>query len=242
MPRPPPLARRVAKRSIAGVRVQGEADILVKFAKCCTPVPGDDIVGFISRGHGVVIHTRDCPKALDLDPARRLDVSWDEESKTVRPVAVQVTCTDRAGLLAAISKTFTEHGVNISQAKCRTTEDGRAVNTFQVTVGHLEQLKTVLRSLTSIEGVVLGHPAVIEGRAMASNTRVTWKRRTRKHVNAGKKRKAKESKKSTPSAAELFAGMGPPEGKAGGAGSPRRSSSGFQSRRRTAKPGAKPVG
>jgi GTP pyrophosphokinase len=149
-----PAARRVAKRSIAGVRVQGEADILVKFAKCCTPVPGDDIVGFISRGHGVVIHTRDCPKALELDPARRLDVAWDEESKTLRPVAVQVTCTDRPGLLAAISKAFTEQGVNISQAKCRTTEDGRAVNTFQVTVGHLEQLKTVLRSLVSIEGVV----------------------------------------------------------------------------------------
>ena len=65
-----------------------------------------------------------------------------------------MTCNDRAGLLAAISKTFTEHGVNISQAKCRTTEDGRAVNTFQVTVGHLDQLKTVLRSLGSIEGVV----------------------------------------------------------------------------------------
>jgi GTP pyrophosphokinase len=150
----PPAARRPPKRSIAGVRVQGEADILVKFAKCCTPVPGDDIVGFISRGHGVVIHTRDCPKALELDPARRLDVSWDEESKTLRPVAVQVTCTDRPGLLAAISKTFTEQGVNISQAKCRTTEDGRAVNTFQVTVGHLDQLKTVLRSLGSIQGVV----------------------------------------------------------------------------------------
>jgi guanosine-3',5'-bis(diphosphate) 3'-pyrophosphohydrolase len=151
----PPAARRPpVKRSIAGVRVQGEADILVKFAKCCTPVPGDDIVGFISRGHGVVIHKGGCPKALELDPARRLDVSWDEESKTLRPVAVQVTCTDRPGLLAAISKTFTEQGVNISQAKCRTTEDGRAVNTFQVTVGHLEQLKTVLRSLGSIEGVV----------------------------------------------------------------------------------------
>jgi GTP diphosphokinase / guanosine-3',5'-bis(diphosphate) 3'-diphosphatase len=151
----PAVARRpVPKRSIAGVKVQGEADILVKFAKCCTPVPGDTIVGFISRGHGVVIHTRDCPKALDLDPVRRVDVSWDDESKTLRPVAVQVTCNDRPGLLAAISKSFTEHGVNISQAKCRTTEDGRAVNTFQVTVGHLDQLKTVLRSLGTIEGVV----------------------------------------------------------------------------------------
>ncbi|HVV16886.1 MAG TPA: bifunctional (p)ppGpp synthetase/guanosine-3',5'-bis(diphosphate) 3'-pyrophosphohydrolase [Polyangia bacterium] len=151
----PSAARRIVpKRSIGGIKVQGEADILVKFAKCCTPVPGDSIIGFISRGHGVVIHTRDCPKALDMDPVRRVDVSWDDESKTVRPVAVQVTCSDRPGLLAAISKSFTEHGVNISQAKCRTTEDGRAVNTFQVTVGHVDQLKTVLRSLETIQGVV----------------------------------------------------------------------------------------
>jgi GTP pyrophosphokinase len=151
---PAAVRRPVPKRSIAGIKVQGEADILVKFAKCCTPVPGDSIIGFISRGHGVVIHTRDCSKALDLDPLRRVDVSWDDESKTLRPVAVQVTCSDRPGLLAAISKSFTEHGVNISQAKCRTTEDGRAVNTFQVTVGHLDQLKTVLRTLETIEGVV----------------------------------------------------------------------------------------
>jgi GTP pyrophosphokinase len=151
---PPAVRRPPPKRSIGGIKVQGEADILVKFAKCCSPVPGDSIVGFISRGHGVVIHTRDCPKALDLDPARRVDVSWDDEAKTLRPVAVQVTCSDRPGLLAAMSKLFTEHGVNISQAKCRTTEDGRAVNTFQVTVGHLDQLKTVLRSLEGIQGVV----------------------------------------------------------------------------------------
>jgi guanosine-3',5'-bis(diphosphate) 3'-pyrophosphohydrolase len=148
------VRRPPAKRSIAGIRVQGEADILVKFAKCCSPVPGDSIVGFVSRGHGVVIHTRECPKAIDLDPLRRVEVSWDDESRTLRPVAVQVTCGDRPGLLASISKAFTENGVNISQAKCRTTEDGRAVNTFQVTVGHLEQLKTVLRSLQAIEGVV----------------------------------------------------------------------------------------
>jgi GTP pyrophosphokinase len=151
---PATIRRPAAKRSIGGIKVQGEADILVKFAKCCTPVPGDAIVGFISRGHGVVIHQRECPKALDLDPLRRVEVAWDDEARTLRPVAVQVTCSDRPGLLAAISKSFTEHGVNISQAKCRATEDGRAVNTFQVTVGHLDQLKTVLRSIAGIEGVV----------------------------------------------------------------------------------------
>src|SRR5262249_18220771 len=94
-----PLPVKRPKRSIGGIRVHGEADIVVKFAKCCSPVPGDSIVGFISRGHGVVIHTRDCPKALDLDPVRRVDVAWDDESKTLRPVAIQVSCEDRPGLL-----------------------------------------------------------------------------------------------------------------------------------------------
>ena len=88
------------------------------------------------------------------------------------------------------------------------------MNTFQVTVGHLEQLKTVLRSLGIDRRRGVGHPAVIEGRAMASNTRKTWKRRVRKHVNMGKKRKAKESRSARRrSAAELFAELGAPEGK-----------------------------
>jgi len=146
--------RRTAKRAIGGIRVQGESDILIKFAKCCSPVPGDPIIGFVSRGHGVVIHAPDCEKALALDPARRLDVSWDDESKTLRPVTVEVQADDRPGLLASISRAFTENGVNISQAKCKTSEDGKAVNTFQVSVGHVDQLKNVLRNLQSIEGVV----------------------------------------------------------------------------------------
>ena len=151
-----PLAglRRANKRAIGGVRVQGESDILIKFAKCCSPVRGDPIIGFVSRGHGVVIHTPDCEKALALDPARRLDVSWDDESKTLRPVTVEVQADDRPGLLASISRAFTDKGVNISQAKCVTSEDGKAVNTFQVSVLHVDQLKDVLRSLQTIEGVV----------------------------------------------------------------------------------------
>ena len=135
-----------------GTGLQHLANFTRMSASPCTRTPA--IERFVSRGHGVVIHTRECQKALDLDPLRRVEVAWDDETRTLRPVAVQVTCEDRPGLLASISKSFTENGVNISQAKCRTTEDGRAVNTFQVTVGHLEQLKTVLRSLHAIEGVV----------------------------------------------------------------------------------------
>jgi GTP pyrophosphokinase len=91
---------------------------------------------------------------MALDPARRLEVSWDDESKTLRPVTVEVHADDRPGLLASLSRAFTEGGVNISQAKCRTWEDGKALNTFQVTVGHVDQLKTVLRTIQSIDGVV----------------------------------------------------------------------------------------
>jgi GTP pyrophosphokinase len=83
-----------------------------------------------------------------------VEVTWDDDTKTLRPVTVEVQAEDRPGLLASISRAFTENGVNISQAKCRTSEDGKAVNTFQVSVGHLDQLKRVLRSLQTIEGVV----------------------------------------------------------------------------------------
>ncbi len=148
------LVRRPPKRSVGGVRVQGEADIVVRFAKCCTPVTGDPIVAYISRGRGVIVHTLDCKKALNLDPARRVEVAWDEETRMLRPVAVEVISTDRPGILAAISKCFGEFGVNIAQAKCKTTEDRRGINTFQVTVSHVDQLKSVVRALQGIEGVL----------------------------------------------------------------------------------------
>jgi guanosine-3',5'-bis(diphosphate) 3'-pyrophosphohydrolase len=146
--------RRDPKRSIGGVRVQGEADIVVRFAKCCSPVPGDAIVSFISRGRGVIVHTRQCPKAFNLDPARSVEVSWDEETRQLRPVAVEVISEDKPGILAALSKCFMEHGVNIAQAKCRATEDNRGLNTFQVTVSHVDQLKKVLRAIQGIDGVI----------------------------------------------------------------------------------------
>jgi GTP diphosphokinase / guanosine-3',5'-bis(diphosphate) 3'-diphosphatase len=146
--------RRESRRSIGGVRVQGEADIVVRFAKCCSPVPGDAIVAFISRGRGVIVHTRQCPKAFNLDPARSVEVSWDDDTRLLRPVAVEVISEDKPGILAALSKCFLEHGVNIAQAKCKATEDNRGLNTFQVAVNHVDQLKKVLRSIQGIDGVI----------------------------------------------------------------------------------------
>jgi GTP diphosphokinase / guanosine-3',5'-bis(diphosphate) 3'-diphosphatase len=148
------LLRKVTRRtSSSGIKVAGEEDILVRFAKCCSPLPGDPIVGFITRGRGVTVHRRDCDKGLDLDPERRIDVEWDGHGKTQHEVAIQVLCADKPGLLAHISQSFTDQGVNISQAHCRATEDGRAVNTFHASVKDLDQLKQVIRSLSRIKGV-----------------------------------------------------------------------------------------
>ncbi|HEX4419707.1 MAG TPA: bifunctional (p)ppGpp synthetase/guanosine-3',5'-bis(diphosphate) 3'-pyrophosphohydrolase [Kofleriaceae bacterium] len=148
------LLRKVTRRtSTSGIKVAGEEDILVRFAKCCTPLPGDPIVGFITRGRGVTVHRRDCDKGLDLDPERRIDVEWDGNGKAQHEVAIQILCADKPGLLAHISQSFSDQGVNISQAHCRATEDGRAMNTFHALVKDLDQLKSVIRSLSRIKGV-----------------------------------------------------------------------------------------
>jgi GTP pyrophosphokinase len=147
------LIRKVTRAKPNGIKVQGEDDVLVRFAACCSPLPGDSIVGFITRGRGVTVHIKSCQKALDMDPDRRIDVEWDGRGKTQRPVQIQVVCADKPGLLANISLAFGEVGVNISQAHCRTTDDHRAINTFQFAVQDLDQLKNVIKSIQKIQGV-----------------------------------------------------------------------------------------
>ena len=131
----------VTRRSTNGIKVAGEDDVMVRYGKCCSPLPGDPIVGFITRGRGVTVHTLGCSKGLDQDPDRRVEVEWDGKQKTPRPVSIQVLCADKPGLLAHISQSFSEAGVNISQANCRATDDNRAVNTFVCNVADLETLK-----------------------------------------------------------------------------------------------------
>jgi guanosine-3',5'-bis(diphosphate) 3'-pyrophosphohydrolase len=148
------ILRKVTRRkSSSGIKVQGEDDVLVRHARCCSPLPGDPIIGFITRGRGVTVHRTDCPKALDFDPDRRVDVEWDARTQGEHQVAIKVLCANKPGLLANLSQSFSDSGVNITQAHCRATDDGRAVNTFHANVRNLDQLKLVMRSLTRIKGV-----------------------------------------------------------------------------------------
>ncbi|HTP52140.1 MAG TPA: bifunctional (p)ppGpp synthetase/guanosine-3',5'-bis(diphosphate) 3'-pyrophosphohydrolase [Anaeromyxobacteraceae bacterium] len=146
------LFRRVARLPSGGVRISGIEDVLVRFGKCCNPLPGDPIVGFITRGRGVTVHTARCEKALAMDPQRRVDVSWDVKGDFKRLVAVKVVTEDKPGMLAKVSQTFSAAGINITQANVRSASD-KAVLSFEVSVQDLKQLTTVMRSLERVEGV-----------------------------------------------------------------------------------------
>jgi len=148
------LARRLTGKDQAGIKVSGEDDVLVRFAKCCNPLPGDPIVGFITRGRGVTVHRRQCMKTFDMDPERRIEVTWDTKAKINRPVQLRVTTTGSPSLLAVISQVFSAQKLSINEANCRAGEDGRACNTFTFTVSDLNQLKSVMRDITKISGVV----------------------------------------------------------------------------------------
>ena len=147
------LFRKMARRPTEGVRINGIEDVLVRYGKCCNPVPGDVIVGFITRGRGVTVHTAACDKILGIDPERRVDVTWDAKADIKRQVSIRVITADRPGILAKLSQTFSEAGLNISQASCRTTPGERAVNEFEISIADLKQLNAVMRNLEKIEGV-----------------------------------------------------------------------------------------
>lgn len=162
-PEPPPelktgrleqLVRRVTGRDVGGIKVNGIDDVLVRYAKCCNPLPGDNIIGFITRGRGVTIHRRECLKAFDTDPERRIDVSWDTKAKINRAVQIKVTTANKPGILANVSQTFSAQKINISEANCRAQDDGRAQNVFTFFVSDLNQLKNVMKALSKVAGVV----------------------------------------------------------------------------------------
>ena len=148
------IVRKVTGKDNQGIVLNGIDDVLVRYTKCCNPLPGDEIVGFITRGRGVTVHRRNCPKAFDADPERRVEIQWDARAKINRPVSVRVTTANRPGILATVGQTFHEQGINISEANCRAGDDGRAMNTFTFLCSDLAQLKSVMRQLQKIPGVV----------------------------------------------------------------------------------------
>jgi len=136
-----------------GIRVKGGEDALVRFALCCHPLPGEHIIGFITRGRGVTVHTVGCPTVMESDPHRKIEVSWEESGQPPRPVKIEVTCVDQPGLLAAISAAITSADANIARAQIRTFSGQKALNTFEVMIKNSQHLKDVLQNISKVKGV-----------------------------------------------------------------------------------------
>jgi guanosine-3',5'-bis(diphosphate) 3'-pyrophosphohydrolase len=149
--------RKVRPRQDDGVTLQGVDDLLIRFARCCSPLPGDEIVGFITRGRGVSVHAADCPNVDQLlyDPERKISVSWEATPKTAHQVKIRVTIgKDRPGILAAISSAISASKINIAQADVRVTEDRKGLNTFTLEVSDLKQLQSAMGAIRQIDGVM----------------------------------------------------------------------------------------
>lgn len=142
------------------VLVDGMEDMLIRFARCCNPIPGDSIVGFVTRGRGVTVHRRTCPRAFEIGDERKLEVTWNtigKGGKTVplrRQVKIRVQCEDTPGLLAMMTQTISGMGVNISQATVRTLKEGHAVCLFEVSVAGVEELVKIISAIEGKQGII----------------------------------------------------------------------------------------
>jgi guanosine-3',5'-bis(diphosphate) 3'-pyrophosphohydrolase len=139
------------------ITVDGMDDVLVHFAKCCSPIPGDPIVGFISRGRGVSIHQSGCKKVFELDQLRKVDVNWNVKQAAdglERVVRLKVTCLDIPGLLKTMTEAFTSLGSNIQSANIRTTKDKKAICLFDITVRDSSHLNQTIFELQKIKGIL----------------------------------------------------------------------------------------
>ena len=149
----PPRTKAVTSTKV-GIKVLGVEDVLVRLARCCTPVPGDPIVGYISLGRGITVHRDDCPnvKALQRNPERFTEVEWEGGASAGFLVQIAVDAWDRARLLEDVARTFAEHGANIVSYG-GVVQDGMARNWYTAEVGEVKDLRSLLTALRNLEAV-----------------------------------------------------------------------------------------
>jgi guanosine-3',5'-bis(diphosphate) 3'-pyrophosphohydrolase len=148
------LVSRVRGKS-AGVRIQGMENLMVRYSQCCQPVPGDDVIGYITRGRGVSIHRVDCPNVLNLadHPERRVEIEWEAESGERFFVRLEMEGTDRRGLVADIASTITSSNTNIKSVNIQAEEMGMR-GEFVVEVENLDHLKRIVNAVKRVKGVI----------------------------------------------------------------------------------------
>lgn len=149
------LVQKVIKRKDkGGIKVKGIEDVMIRLGRCCNPLPGDAIVGYITRGRGITVHTPDCPNIITEDSERRVDVEWEVSGDVVHPVKIQVISFDKKGLLADISGVISQSEANILEADVHTGPDKKAVSNFIIEVTDAKHLGTVISSLKKLKDVI----------------------------------------------------------------------------------------
>lgn len=148
------IFKKVSLRTKDLVLVDGLDEILVSFAKCCSPIQGDRIVGFVTRGRGVTLHRIDCSQVPAIDPARRVNADWNYKKDITRLAKLKISCENKTGMLAGITQVISDKKVGITKAIVRTTRDEKALILLEVQVKNVNELHAMMKAVERIKGVI----------------------------------------------------------------------------------------
>jgi GTP pyrophosphokinase len=148
------IFKKVSLKNKKLVTIDGIDDLLVTMAKCCLPIPGDPIIGFVTLGRGVTIHRTNCPKVPDMDPARRVKASWNKVDNDLRTSKLTLTTENKTGMLAQVSQIISKRKVNITKVVVRTTKDEKALMYLDLQIRHIRELHGVMKDIQKIKGVI----------------------------------------------------------------------------------------
>jgi len=127
---------------------------MVTYARCCNPLPGAPVVGFITRGRGISVHSQSCPQMLNLEPERRIPVEWHGKGQGAHSGEINVICTDKPGMLADVGAACKVGGINVTRMEARSLGDDKALLALEVSVSDVQQLQKLMRDLERIKGVL----------------------------------------------------------------------------------------
>ncbi|HAR95183.1 MAG TPA: GTP pyrophosphokinase [Deltaproteobacteria bacterium] len=135
------------------VKIKGIDGLVVRFAKCCNPIPGDKILGFITRGRGLTVHMEDCPNVHTYDEQRKIDVSWELDKEHTYPVKLRISSEDKKGILQELTAIFSSSNANILNANVTTHPDKTATSVFELEIKHVSQLQKIMKSVQKIKAI-----------------------------------------------------------------------------------------
>jgi GTP pyrophosphokinase len=149
------VGRMKRRKGGRGIRVKGVSDMLVRFGNCCHPVPGEKVIGFITRGRGITIHHQKCRHVVSTDPERLVEVSWEPSAEDIYLAKLRVISEERKGVLADITSIMTQKDANIVQADVKTTTDKKGIAVFIIEVKNYKQLQEIMGAIKKVKSVII---------------------------------------------------------------------------------------